>query len=298
MRKGIIIALFIFSVLIVKSQQAVMFSQYYTNNMIYNPAISGSLDYSAFTFQSRQQWLGFEGAPLSANLSYHGALNNRSAMGYYLEHDRTYPSNQTNLNINYAYHVPLNADGTHLSFGIGAKLMYYYLDFEPGEIPPGQDPAYNDKSFEKLIGDASSGVYLYNQSLFVGYSVINMLQTPFNIEEGDGFSKNIGERIYYGLLGYKFKIDRDWYLEPSVLIRNRDNGKSEYNFNTRVFYADQIWSGISIRSNSSLSFSVGTNADKIQYAYSFDHYFGEISQYQLGTHEFTISIRIPNNNKY
>ena len=85
MRKGIIISLFIFSVLIVKAQQAVMFSQYYTNNMIYNPAISGSLDYSAFTFQSRQQWLGFEGAPLSANLSYHGALNNRSAMGYFLE---------------------------------------------------------------------------------------------------------------------------------------------------------------------------------------------------------------------
>ena len=40
-------------------------------------------------------------------LSYHGALNNRSAMGGYLEHDRTYPSNQTNLNLNYAYHVPL-----------------------------------------------------------------------------------------------------------------------------------------------------------------------------------------------
>ena len=70
MRKGIIISLFIFSVLIVKSQQTVMFSQYYTNNVIYNPAISGSLDY-AFTFQSRQQWLGFEGFPLSANLSYH-----------------------------------------------------------------------------------------------------------------------------------------------------------------------------------------------------------------------------------
>ena len=50
MRKGIIIVLFIFSVLIVKSQQAVMFSQYYTNNMIYNPAISGSLDYALSLF--------------------------------------------------------------------------------------------------------------------------------------------------------------------------------------------------------------------------------------------------------
>ena len=61
---------------------------------------------------------------------------------------------------------------------------------------------------------------------------------------------------------------------------------------------DQIWSGFSIRSNSSLSFSIGTKLTKFNISYSFDHYFGEISQYQLGTHEFTMSIRIPNNNKY
>ena len=298
MKKIGILLIFVCSVFVVKSQQAVMFSQYYTNNVIYNPAISGSTNYSAFTLQTRQQWLGFEGAPLSANISYHGALNNRSAMGGYLEHDRTYPSNQTNLNISYAYHVPLNADGANISFGIGAKAMYYYLDFEPGELPPGSDPAYSDKSFEKFIGDASSGLYLYNNDFYVGYSVINMLQTPFNNEAGDGFSKNVGERIYYGIAGYKIKIDRDWYVEPSVLLRNRDNGNAEYNFSTRVLYMDQIWSGISVRSNSSLAFSVGTNSDKIQFAYSFDHYFGAISSHQFGTHELTMSIRIPNYNKY
>ena len=107
-----------------------MFSQYFTNDVIYNPAISGSNDYNQFTLQSRQQWLGFEGAPLSANISYHGPLNNRSAMGGYLEYDRTTPSNQTNLQINYAYHVPLNSNNTYLSFGLGAKVMYYYLNFE------------------------------------------------------------------------------------------------------------------------------------------------------------------------
>lgn len=298
MKKIGLLLIFACSVFVVKSQQAVMFSQYYTNNVIYNPAISGSTEYSVFNLQTRQQWLGFEGAPLSANISYHGALNNRSAMGGYLEHDRTYPSNQTNLNINYAYHVPLNADGAYISFGIGAKAMYYYLDFEPGELPLGPDPAYNDKSFEKFVGDASSGLYLYNNDFYVGYSVINMLQTPFNNEAGYGFSSNVGERIYYGIAGYKIKIDRDWYVEPSVLLRNRDNGDAEYNFSTRVLYMDQIWSGISIRSNSSLAFSVGTNSDKVQLAYSFDHYFGSISNHQFGTHELTMSIRIPNYNKY
>ena len=93
-----------------QSQQAIMFSQYFVNDMIYNPAVVGSKSYNQITVQSRQQWLGFEGAPLSTNISYHGSLNNRSAMGGYLEHDMTFPSSQSNLQVNYAYHVPLNKE--------------------------------------------------------------------------------------------------------------------------------------------------------------------------------------------
>ena len=78
------------------AQQSIMFSQYYNNKVIYNPAVSGSELYNPLILQTRQQWLGFEGAPLSANISYHGSLNNRSALGGYFEHDRTSPANQTN----------------------------------------------------------------------------------------------------------------------------------------------------------------------------------------------------------
>ena len=282
----------------VSSQQAVMFSQYFINDVIYNPAISGSKDYNQLTIQTRQQWLGFEGAPLSANISYHGALNNRSAMGGFLDHDRTSPSSQSNLQINYAYHVPLNYDRTFLSFGIGAKFMYYNLDFQVDDLPPGNDPAFSSKAFEDFLGDVSSGIYLYNDNLFMGYSVVNMLQSSFNDQAGYDFSRNVEERVYYGILGYRFQLDRDWAIEPSVFLRHLENSYQEYNLSTRVLYSDQIWTAISARSNSSLSFSLGTNSDNVQFAYSFDHYFGEISHYQNGTHEITISFRVPNNNKY
>jgi len=63
------------------AQQEPLFTQYYVNDMAINPAISGSKTYNPLTIQTRQQWLGFEGAPLSTNISYHGALNDRSAMG-------------------------------------------------------------------------------------------------------------------------------------------------------------------------------------------------------------------------
>ena len=51
------------------AQQEPLFTQYYVNDMAINPAISGSKSYNPLTIQTRQQWLGFEGAPLSTNIS-------------------------------------------------------------------------------------------------------------------------------------------------------------------------------------------------------------------------------------
>ena len=238
MKKVLVIYIFIFSFLTSQSQQSVMWSQYFTNDLVYNPAISGSKDYNQFTIQTRQQWLGFEGAPLSANISYHGSLNNRSAMGGYLEHDRTNPSNQTNLQINYAYHVPLDKDRVNVSFGIGAKASYYTLDLEGGNLPPGEDPAFSGSSYSRFLGDASSGIYLYGPNFYVGYSVLNMLQSNFNKEAGDGFSTNYLHRNYIGILGYKYIYNRDIYFEPSIFIRNTEQTKPQYDFSTRVFFRE------------------------------------------------------------
>ena len=298
MQKGLILLFLLFLFSTVKSQQTIIFSQYFVNDIIYNPAICGSKEYNEFVIQTRQQWLGFEGAPLSANVSYHGALNNRSGMGGYIEYDRTSPSNQSNVQINYAYHVPLNSEDMYISFGVGAKAMYYYLDFLQEDLPPGTDPAYSANAFESFLADASSGVYLYGNNFHIGYSIANMLESSFNMESGEGFSRNQQEKVYYGMAGYMIRVNKDVYLEPSVLIRNLKNQHTEYNLSCRVLYSDQIWSGFSVRSNSSASFFVGTNSSNMQLAYSFDHYFGEISRYQNGTHEITISFRMPNYNKY
>ena len=116
--------IYIFFGISVFAQQEPLFTQYYVNDMVINPAISGSKTYNPLVIQTRQQWLGFEGAPLTSNVSYHGALDNRSAMGGYLMFDKAFPNMQANLHLNYAYHIPLDYDRVNLSFGLGAKVMY------------------------------------------------------------------------------------------------------------------------------------------------------------------------------
>ena len=275
------------------AQQEPLFTQYYVNDMSINPAISGSKSYNPLTIQTRQQWLGFEGAPLSTNISYHGALNNSSAMGGYFMFDKATPSLQANLHLNYAYHVPLNYNDVKLSFGLGAKLMYHNIDFNKEDLPPGIDPAFSASSYDKTLADASSGVYLYGKEFYVGFSVSNMFQSSFNTEVQGSPYPNSEYRNYYGMGAYKFQIiNNDWQLEPSILIRKMQYQKGLTDITTRILYLDNTWAGLTYRNNGIAIFSFGFGAN-MHISYSYDHSFSdEITQYSFGTHELGISFRI------
>lgn len=276
------------------AQQEPLFTQYYVNDMAINPAISGSKSYNPLTIQTRQQWLGFEGAPLSTNISYHGALNNRSAMGGYLMFDKATPTLQANLHLNYAYHVPLNYNDVKLSFGLGAKLMYHNIDFNKEDLPLGEDPAFSTSAYDKTLADASSGVYLYGKEFYVGFSVSNMFQSSFNTEVQGSPYPNSEYRNYYGIGAYKFQvINNDWQLEPSILIRKMQYQKGLTDITTRIIFLENNWTGLTYRTNETFVFSFGFAQNNMHISYSYDHSISDqITQYSYGTHELGISFRI------
>ena len=276
------------------AQQEPLFTQYYVNDMVINPAISGSRSYNPLTIQTRQQWLGFEGAPLSTNISYHGTLNNRSAIGGYFMLDDANPSLQANLQLNYAYHVPLNQTDVKLSFGIGAKVMYHNIDFNKEDLPSGIDPAFSANSYDKTLADASSGAYLYGKEFYVGFSVSNMFQSSFNTEVQGSPYPNSEYRNYYGMGAYKFQvINNDWQLEPSILIRKMQYQKGLTDITARILYLENTWLGLAYRNNGTAIFSFGFGERNMHLSYSYDHSFSaKISKYSYGTHELGISFRI------
>ena len=276
------------------AQQEPLFTQYYLNDMVINPAISGSKAYNPFTIQTRQQWLGFEGAPLTSSISYHGGLNDRSAMGGYLMFDKAFPSMQASVHFNYAYHIPLNYDKVNLSFGVGAKVMYHNLDFNTEDLPPAYDQAFSASSYEKTFADASSGVYLYGQNFYVGFSVSNMLESSFNTPVSASPYSNLEVKNYYGMGAYRINIiNNDWQIEPSFLIRKMKLQSSVNDLSARVLYLENSWAGLTYRTNGTAIFAFGFGVNNMHVSYSYDHTFsGEIMQYTYGTHELGITFRI------
>ena len=292
--RQIILILCMLLIVNVFAQQEPLFTQYYNNDMSINPAVSGSKTYNPLTIQTRQQWLGFEGAPLSTNINYHGALNNRSAMGGYLMFNKSSPALQANLQLNYAYHIPLNYDKVNLSFGVGANFMYYNLDFKSEDLPPGIDPAYSASAYDNTLGDASAGTYLYGRNFYLGFSASNLLQSSFN--KSISFSPVLNQLIrnYYTMGAYRFNIiNKDWQLEPSFLLRKMELHKNVTDITTRIIYLEDTWTGLTYRTDGTLVFGFGFAANKLHISYTYDHTFaGEIMQYTYGTHEIGLSFRI------
>ena len=294
MKKIILYIITIFCYINVFAQQEPIFSQYYINDMVVNPAVSGSKIYNPLTIQTRQQWLGFEGAPLTSSISYHGALNNRSAIGGYLMFDKGTPNTQANLHMNYAYHIPLDYDEVNLSFGLGAKVMYHNLDFDSNDLPPDYDQAFSAKSYDKILGDASFGVYVYGRNFYSGFSITNMLQSSFNTAVTTSPYPNSEYRNYYGMAAYRFNImNNDWQIEPSFRITKMQFQSTINDLSTRILYLEDHWAGLSYRTNGTAVFAIGTGLNDMHISYSYDHtFFGEIMQHTYGTHEIGITFRI------
>ena len=70
MKLSLILVFSMCFVLNIKAQQDPQYTQYMYNTMSVNPAYAGSRGHGVITAIGRAQWVGFDGAPETQNLSY------------------------------------------------------------------------------------------------------------------------------------------------------------------------------------------------------------------------------------
>ena len=111
------------------------------------------------------------------------------------------------------------------------------LDFNEGELPPGADNAFSTNAYNQVLGDASSGVYLYGINFYAGFSASNLFQSSFNTPISGSSYPNSEFRNYYTMGAYRFYIiNKDWQLEPSLLLRKMENISTITDFTMRILY--------------------------------------------------------------
>ncbi|MFC2089956.1 type IX secretion system membrane protein PorP/SprF [Bacteroidota bacterium] len=311
---GLLIALLILGSEL-KSQQLPIFSQYVFNAFILNPAMAGYDGYTSINTTARQQWLGIRKAPQTVSASFQTRILQRSykivnspirnenvlrpstegrvGLGGYIINDSNGDVARTGMQFAYAYHIQL---GNHqLSFGLAAKLFQFRIDEQNLTFGRDVDPLANNFANVGYTPDLDFGMLWTNQVYFIGVSVSNLFESVVSIGSRS-FDYRI-DRHYWVMGSYRFDITREFFIEPTVLMKTTERWIPQADLGAKFYYTNNYWGGLAFRTDGSLIFSAGMQWRSLYIGYAFDYSFSRLQRFNLGTHEISISYKFGDNAK-
>ncbi|MGJ8551316.1 PorP/SprF family type IX secretion system membrane protein [Winogradskyella wichelsiae] len=274
-----------------QAQQDPQYTQYMYNTMSVNAGYAGQRDVLSATLLYRTQWVGLEGAPKTLTFGIHSPLRNeRLGLGLNVVSDQLGPSEETNVDANISYSIPLDYDSDlELSFGIKAGVHFLNTDWSKGVF------SFNDPSFQENINLISptigSALYLHSKKWYIGFSVPNFLTT----DHYDDFQESIAtERLHYFLIGgYVFDLNNDLKLKPSFFVKAVSGAPLIADLSLNALYDNKFTLGLAYRWDDSVSVLAGLQITKGLYAgYAYDLTTTGLNNYNSGSHEIMLRFEL------
>lgn len=285
--KLILSVLFFAGVSSLSAQQQTLYTNYLLNAYAYNSGVVGSQPYAQANLFYRNQWTGFEGAPKTYLMSLYGPLKKMkgAAVGGMIMADKTGLISTNTGYLTFAYHVKLNKKFS-LGLGISAGLKQYRIKLYDVKAYDQGDQLLTGTLLTSNALDANAGLYLHSKNFFLGLSSMNMLNNKIRLK--DTYGKLTPH--YYAMIGYNIKVNKDFYVQPSVLVKFNKPAPVQLEYTMKFTYKDWIWLGASYREKDAVGTMVGvTLIKKLNVAYSYDFSVSRIKKYQQGSHEICLS---------
>ncbi len=273
------------------AQQMPQYTQYMFNDFVINPAVAGVQDYFQIRTNHRFQWVGLMDPPMTNSISYYGPARNQDmGYGFYIYNDVTGPTSRTGFTGSYAYNIALSGE-MRLSMGISASMMQYRIDgtqLNPRDV---SDPALLQVISTSYLPDAGIGAYLYAKDFYVGLSAAQLLNNNLMIFDNKNGLNRL--KTHINLIGaYKFRVDQDWMIEPSVMIKGTAPRELSFDITARAEWKRIIWGAISYRYSEAISILIGYSFEEMLYfGYAYDIGITSLRKYNTGTHELMIGYR-------
>ncbi|MEI6815726.1 MAG: type IX secretion system membrane protein PorP/SprF [Bacteroidota bacterium] len=286
MKKIFTIAVIVCSVLSASAQQDPQFSMNMYNKLSVNPGYAGSNDAICGTLMYRDQWNNFPGDPKTLLFSADAAIDEiYGGVGLNVLNDQLGLQKQLAIKVAYAYRMSLG-DG---KLGLGADVgfvqnslsgTFFYNQAGDPAIPfasgtPG--------SVAGTAPDFSFGAYYNTTDYYLGLSTTHLAASA--IKYGNVTSSLAHH--YYFMGGYKFPVNDNIELQPSVLVKS-DGASTQLDINARAIYKNMFWGGVSYRLQDAIVAMIGLEKDGFKIGYSYDLTMSDIKSYSNGSHEIMV----------
>lgn len=271
------------------AQHTPLTSQYHFNGLVINPAYAGSRDVLSASLTHRQQWVGFDGAPVTQTLSLHAPLaRSKVGLGLVLYNDRIGVSNETGVFSNYAYRMRMGKGKLALGFGAGFTVLR--ANWSEVAVSQSGDQAFNGFTKGALRPNFSAGALYKDKVWFVGASIPFVLAHHYD-PQSTGYDLRSEKTDLQPMLtgGYLFKVNADVKLKPTTLVRYKPESGVQADVSSNVIFRDKIWLGLSYRTSDAIIGMVEVlPTPQWRLGYSYDMGVSAINPYHNGSHELLV----------
>ncbi|WP_299680198.1 type IX secretion system membrane protein PorP/SprF [uncultured Tenacibaculum sp.] len=276
------------------SQQDPHYTQYMLNTMSVNPAYVGSKGHTVLTALGRTQWVGFEGAPDTQNLSYDTSIGYSGlGIGINLVNDKLGPSHETYLDGNLSYTVQTGDEG-NLAFGLklGGRLLN--VDWSLGRSRDNDqifDPSNN--IVNKFLPTVGAGIYYHEPQWYIGLSVPNFLRQE-HYDATNSVEETAVERLHYFLIaGYVFDLNENIKFKPAALAKLVFGAPLSIDVSANFLFNDKFRAGLAWRWDDSVAALAGFQvSESLHIGYAFDLTTSNYNVVNSGTHEVLLRYEI------
>ncbi len=276
------------------AQQYPVFTQYYFNELVINPAYAGNHVQLSATAMYRNQWVNFPGAPKTFSVSAHTSIiKGKIGVGMLVNHDEI--GSYSNNNVYGYYSYMLRFPQSTLSMGVSAGFNMLGADFSKLDLQNPEDLSFA-AFFNELKPNFGVGILYNKKNFFLGVSVPFLLNNAV-VTSIESFLTEIREARYYFIRGgivLPLDATERVKINPSFLVRAQENQPLSFDFNLGFIIHDVLSVGASYRNVDALMTFIDLKlSEKLHFGYSYDWTQSEINQFSNGSHEFMLNYRVP-----
>ena len=299
----------------VKAQQDPNYSMYMFNGLFINPAYAGSQEVISLMAIYRDQWVGVDGAPQTANISVHTPLpRDQYALGLVVSNDKIGLANTLNFTPSFAYRLKLGK--SRLCFGVQASFAYYYENNAAANLASQATGGPSDLAFagntRLFVPNFGFGIYAYGKRYFAGISVPHLLPSYLAGQVGVVTGNALVNRMYNAYIatgGYVIGNDASIVkFRPTILLMYQQGLYKNIpmiDISPALLFIDRIWFGVTYRTGGNFSYAGQAVAPflqvkitpQLQLGYSYDAELSALTHFTSGTQEIMLGYDFSYNKK-
>lgn len=263
-----------------------MFSNSGMNPDVYNPAVILNNGMINLQMLVRRQWVGFPDAPSVEHVRVSHFFDDQS-MGLKLSVMNQSFGKEISRNVSLAYVYKVNFDPQiSMNLGLSAGLVQRQILFSNLVFQDGSEPLIRpDENY--LRPDFAFGMHLNAYDFDFGYATSHLTTI--------GHDPSISRIPLHQHLYAFYQINLGDVNDPKFRtgVSYHQQGKVQYLQIDAQFYRGMLQAGIGWRHTDSFILKAGLRISEfVEFAYSYDMGITRFANFNSGTHEFVVHIRL------